>query len=280
MSNHKSLEQSILDELDKTGYPTEIVSAAVMLRRAWHVIHNPSYLDEDEGDSREYDLYASKSWPLREPYHQFNIAVYLLAECKKSEKPWVFFCTPEEYDSVRLGEYIKGGTADKQIFTSKYASDSFISDDVLRSFHHYFQKGSLARTFYEPFKGQERADRSQMIYSAVMAAVKATLFHLRDRPFVNWLRIYYPVVIFSGDLFEAYIAPDKGITLRRSNHIQLSVNYILPNPAKRRSTWEIQHHFIIDVVHDTYLDQFLRLVEEGHEQLAQRLYAVLLARGT
>ncbi|MGH8066352.1 MAG: hypothetical protein ACRERE_14175 [Candidatus Entotheonellia bacterium] len=54
----ESLEQKVLKDIEKTGYPTEIISASVLQHRGWEVTHNPSYWDEDEGKSREFDILA------------------------------------------------------------------------------------------------------------------------------------------------------------------------------------------------------------------------------
>jgi hypothetical protein len=99
-------ETKILQELQKTGYPTEIVSASLMQWRGWGVIHNPTYLDDSEDRSREFDIRAYKSFDFEDG--RFSIGVYLITECKKSEKPWVFFMTPERYLQSRLGQLING----------------------------------------------------------------------------------------------------------------------------------------------------------------------------
>ena len=275
MSNQESLQRNILRELQKTGYPTEIVSASIMQQRGWTVIHNPSYRDDREGIGREFDIRAYRSWSFDTAGGEFAVGVYLITECKKSEKPWVFFATPEKHEYSRLGELIKGRVAGKRVFTSRNHADSLMSDDELRALHHYFQKQSLAHTFYEPFKGQEKADTSPMIYSAVMSSIKATLFHYQDRPIENWLRIYYPVIIFDGNLFEAHIAPNKTIDLVISDHIQLSFNYMLPSQSSHRSIWEGQQRFIVDVVRESYLDQFLEAIEDEHAVLIKHLQEAL-----
>jgi len=53
-----SLEEKILKELEKTGYPTEIVCASVMQSRGWAVVHSPSYLDDLENKA-EHEVIAT-----------------------------------------------------------------------------------------------------------------------------------------------------------------------------------------------------------------------------
>lgn len=273
MSSKKTLEQSVLEELERTGYPTEIVSASIMQQRDWAVIHNPSYLDDSEGQSREFDIRAYRKKLIKMGANDFSIGYYLITECKKSEKPWVFFTTPEKHGDSRLGNVIKYSLAKKQVFTDNEHPESLVPDDELRKFHHYFQQQHLARTFHEPLKGQEKSGHSQMIYSAVMSAIKATIFHYNDSPIGSWLRVYYPVIVFSGDLFEARVDANKKIDILPVQYLQLSFHYIVPREPSppRFSVWENLHEFIIDIVHENHLNEFLEDIEKEHETLSNYL---------
>lgn len=58
----RSLEESILEELERTGFPTEIVAARTIERCGWSTILNPLYIDPREKVSREFDIRAYKFW--------------------------------------------------------------------------------------------------------------------------------------------------------------------------------------------------------------------------
>ena len=105
-----------------------------------------------------------------------------------------------------------------------------------------------------------------MIYSAVMSAIKATLFLAREPSHETWLRIFYPVVVFSGDLFEAEVSPEKKIKLSRASHVQLSFSYSRPQVAQGDF---IEAFFTIDVVREDYLVDFLTMIETEHDLIAQ-----------
>ena len=270
MNEKKSLKQTIQEDLIKTGYPTEIISANIMQQKGWGVAHNPSYWDNEENHSREFDIRAYKQW--ENSAKDFNLGVYIIAECKKSEKPWVFFTTNEKYLDSRLGRSIKARSMNKQLFTDHEHPTAIISNNELQTIHHYFQKPKQARTFHEPLKQQEKSAHSQMIYTAVMATVKATLFHYRENALPNdWIGIFYPLIIFSGNLFEAFVNPDKSIDLTETSHIQLKFNYIQQEPSGNRSIWSANQPFTIDVIHEDYLDQFLGLIEVEHQIIANKI---------
>ena len=266
MEENDNLQSKVLKELKKTGFPTEVVCAEIMQKNGWGVLHSPSYWDEAEKVSREYDLRVFRKWKFFTKDRESYIGIYLITECKKSEKPWVFFSTPESYKTSG-SQFIKA--IDKFIFPSDHRADSRISDDILKNIHHYFKNPELARTFYEPLKGNEKSNTSQMIYSAIMSSIKATLFHLRDRGFDSTTSIYYPIIVFNGNMYTAKVKSLDDIELLPSEHILLSFNYMLPKSVARSSIWEQQERFIIDIVHYKYLEKFLGLLEKEHSEMAQ-----------
>ncbi len=269
MSNRKTLEDSILDDLQKTGYPTEILTASIMEQHDWGILHNPSYWDTEENQSREFDIQAYRYWP--NAGGSVTVGAYLIVECKKSEAPWVFFTTAEMHHQARLGRFIKWHSSALVAFTSFETPDAVISDDELREFHHYFGPPRLARTFHEALKKQENAEHSPRVYAAVMSTVKATLFRRGQPPPEGHLSIFYPVIVFSGNLDQASVSPDKSIELTPNSHIILAFNYIQHEPTNQGPAWAGQHRFEIDVVHESYLPEFLKIVEAEHRIIASKL---------
>jgi len=264
MNDKKTIEETIIEDIQKTGYPTEITAASIMQANGWSVVHNPSFWDQEEQKSREIDIQAYRQWPTQSK--NWTMGVYLIAECKKSEKPWVFFTKDEKYEHSRLGSLIYSRIKGTPLFTSYDQESALIPDKDLLSSHHYFRFERQARTFYEPLKNQDKAAHSAMIYSAVMSAIKATLFRWADASYEKWIGIYYPVIILAGDLFEARIGPGKTISLAKTNHVQLSFHYMQPDP---RINSKLSHRqFTIDVVREDHLAQFLKLVEDEHQVIA------------
>lgn len=279
MTSDADFQQKIMDELDRTGYPTELVAASMMQQRGWGVIHNPSYLVGDQ--PREFDIRAYRSWRVTHGTGSFTIGVYLIVECKKSKHPWVFFTSPREEDEVDPAHLIKSRSMPAHILWSDQQDrPPIVSDSFMRAQHHYFQRQRWARTYYEPFKHQETASHSSLLYGAVLSAIDAALFHYYDRSLVlqRHQAIYYPIIVFSGNLFEAEVDAAKKIQLRRAQHIQLLHHRI--EPASANDRWSERsgsrlHVFLVDVVHEDYLGEFLTLVEHDHDVLAAELQGPL-----
>ncbi len=283
MDDKKTLEESILAELEKTGYPTEILTAALLEQHGWGTIHNPSYLDDTENISREFDVRAYQNIAREADSKTFSLGIYLIIECKKSDKPWVFFTTPAKVAISRrrnLGKLLVSPyDHQRRILWSEYADKTpIVSDDAWRSFHHYFQQERWGRTYYEPFKKQERGERSPLIYTAVSSATKAALFHLKDFTVRgSWIPIYYPIIVFDGEIFDAQVHGKGATSLLPSNHIVLNHHYMTPNRGSSRRQAE-SHELLIDVVRESYLDEFLTLIQREHQILAD-MFTAPLAQG-
>src|SRR5712692_9028930 len=94
MSEDMGQEEHLLRELEKTGLPLEI-EVSELLEKEWKVSNNQAYIDEDEGKTREIDIFAihqSETDQLHfvKPPRLF-LATDLAIECKRSESnAWVF----------------------------------------------------------------------------------------------------------------------------------------------------------------------------------------------
>jgi hypothetical protein len=169
----------------------------VLSSRSYHVAHSSYYLDEDEGKAREIDLRALLNVPVYTPHGERMVRHCLLVECKKSSnKPWVFFCSPE-------------GSYDAGFWETPFLPDIDLLDEynvqAIRQIHPLAQSNIRGRSFYEAFKGVES---NETIFGAIMTAVKATRHAVRTRfgyaPGHD-LCFYYPMIVFEGDMFQATI---------------------------------------------------------------------------
>lgn len=252
----------ILDELRKTGYPTEIIASSVLRNRGWAVVHNPTYMDDVENRSREFDVQAGRildGGPI-------NLGIFLLIECKKSEKPWVFFTTERDPEAPGIETCINTTSGPLNLLADFQGRPALFSPSLLREEHHYQTPQRLARTFYEPFKGKERDERSPMIYAAALSAIKAVLFHAnRNASTSTWAGVYYPIIVFCGTMYEAIVNSSTDIELAEVEHLLMSFRYFPPRSATRRDSDE----FLIDVVRDTHLDAYLGVVENEHTRMYQ-----------
>jgi hypothetical protein len=276
MSDGKSLEQKIIEELEKTGFPTEIVTADLLRQHGYGVLHNPSYLDDIQKISREFDIRAYKSWHFDKMGLSWSVAVYLCVECKKSKSSWVFFMSPDNHktreqsmtrDEIHTDKESLGKIGPINDF-GDVAPESSLDGISLLEYHHYYSLPYRARTYFEPLKQKDQTTVGQSIYSAVMSCTKAVLFSSGEKRYDRHVKFFYPVVIFDGDMFEAHVASDKTISLVTTQHVQLSHHYLT---ATRGRSPLNSDEFIVDVVRDDYLPNFLGIIEQEMEMLRDAL---------
>jgi hypothetical protein len=96
----KTTEDHIIDQIQRTGYPLEIEVSDLMERAGWIIFNNQPYLDEDEGKTREIDIYAIHETEadqfVTEPKPRIFVGTDIVIECKKSTThAWIFFTRPK-----------------------------------------------------------------------------------------------------------------------------------------------------------------------------------------
>jgi hypothetical protein len=275
METGAELERKILQDIAKTGYPLEIRASLVLEAQGWSVTHNPAYLDPEEQKAREIDIRAVMSWDVEKPGGSKHfLACNLLVECKKSTNPWVFFVTPvarsEQADHLRYYSSIEN------LVEKLWTKGDYVLDlDFLRSSQPRLRSDRCARTYYEPFKGQEKGDRSPTIFRALSAATKAI-----HHEATGWRRLFdedihldlftifwYPLVIFDGPMYEASVSLEGGISLSQSAHVQVPFNYVTAGADPGGEP----ERFMVDVVQEPFLAHYLSSQAAFHAAAAQKM---------
>src|SRR4030095_9224012 len=82
-------------DLERSGMHSEMLARQIFFRAGWSMSGGAAYLDRDEGKSREIDISAARVSNLQ---HGGKVCVYnelhIIADVKKSEKPWIVFKRP------------------------------------------------------------------------------------------------------------------------------------------------------------------------------------------
>jgi hypothetical protein len=277
METRPQLERRILGDLAKTGYPLEIRASLVLEAQGWTVTHNPAYLDVEEQKAREVDINAVRAWQVGGAGSlKHMLLCSLFVECKKSDKPWVFFVTPVG-QVERTGRQLRYHSGIENLVEgSGAARDCVLDIDFLQSLHPHFRLESRARTYYEPFRRREKGERSQAIFGALSAAMKALLDDTarfqrligEHGPAFEWLTLFwYPVVIFSGRMYEATVPLTGDIQLVPSSYVQVAFNHI-PRGAQPGADPE---RFVVDVVEESFLEAYLSSQTAFHSGAAEKL---------
>jgi hypothetical protein len=147
----------VIDDIKKTGFPVELKISSILRSQSWQVEQNGSYTDLEQNKSREIDISARKSFYLKPEKHNFNFAINLLIEAKKSEKrPWVFFMTPYKqkiYSGLFGPAFL--GPAFGQIIHSENFTTQYLSAQSLMAHFPRNTESEISTSYYEAFKSPD-----------------------------------------------------------------------------------------------------------------------------
>jgi len=258
-----SLEEKIIKDIEKSGYPLEIYTTSMLETKNWCVINQDGYLDVEEGKWRTVDISAFKriEIPSSPVYRVLHLT--LIIECKNSEKPWVFWTRDKE--GQRLFELLLAFAMIK--LESRPLLHPLRVEKMARCLHYYFpQFNKVAFIFYEAFKNGKKED----IFEAKNQVIKALTYKRREisetiskLAFNNIILIFYPLIIFDGPLYELELVNEKP-KLNPSQYIQYFTSHGFPEPEM----------FIIDVVRKDYLHEYLEILENEIKRLTQALLSL------
>lgn len=239
----------ISKELIKSGFPVELRSGYAFERREWGVENNFIFEDQDTSVHRELDVLACDAPAVFQ--NKSCLTFYVFVECKKSEKPWVFFPANSSTENSRrilaLSSMFRYGG--KEWPRDKYNSIIHKMQDA-----SHYSTMPVSSWYTEVFtkKGEEHD-----ILDAISKIAKAKAYvmegtdekeNARDPPFIF---IAYCLIVLDGVIINA--SPGGGrLQPREAQHVVLSVNYGSP---------KVRDHILIDVVREGYLNKYLKLIE-------------------
>jgi hypothetical protein len=218
-----SKEDFIKREIVKTGFPLEDRVASV-----FHELENfevgPSYnfADWQTGDIRELDMrvtYQVTPPPIRIEY-------VLLIECKSLPgNAWTFIKSSEEHilfkNSVSMWDNVRRMGRQEPVVK--------ILEPVIKVNH--ITGDTFSRRYKEIIVDKERSNkRDDNILSSCIKLAKAVYFERerekRSNMFlmgmkkdVDNIRLYYPIIIFDGEMYEATMLPDVSIRSISNAHL-------------------------------------------------------------
>ena len=261
--DQKITRDQIKGALLRSGYLLE-TRVETELRDGYYVEANASYQDPDTGKSRELDVFAISGQQAGPSDHDYVFPI-LLIECVNNTQPvalltkdpMVPFLHQEEIKLSGLPVKVRNGGSSRtwQPLMEYLGAEHW---------HHYCQ-GRVATQFcsFVKKRGGERewmATHEGTHFDAFKKLCDAVDYY-RDSHFRSWtfddeeavsIQIYYPVVVFQGELLEA-VPGKRTVRLRRAPHLQM-----------RRSvaTHGLERDYQIDVIQERYLPKYLDLVDE------------------
>lgn len=281
----KTLENHIISQIKKSGYPLEI-EISNLLDNDYAVMNTSFYFDEDLKQGRDIDIFANQIFfNINEQLMQLNAKILpfkvrtdLVIECKKSEThAWVFFMRK----NVKTNGYHISG----QFITTLEESKTVLPDSLewkLREcmdFHYSdFDKIAVA---YDEIKiqslcGTKKDEHSRReLFEGINQIVKFTRYELYQIvkrisrlpttiPKYAVVTFFFPIIVFDGKMFEVTFET-KEPKIKRTEHMVLQTQYQCPYSKKMKT-------FMIDIVNPSYFDSLLRTIREESIKLRKNMF--------
>lgn len=256
------LEKKILEDIQKTGFVSELNAVSILIENDWKTDHSETYEDKDENKSREIDIIASKSIYVHDIGFRFSF--YIFIEVKKTDRPWIIFTTDRKFASTGWRIMHRSYNDRKSGEISSIFDIGCINPNDPRE-----NRFRVGKAFHELNK--QPSDKSK-IYEALITSCKAAKYFsdLYERPFSHFdpeketeLSIYLPIVILDGLLFEVFNGINGQILVHRREHIPIEMSYSSPN--YRLGRWDSD--FLPDIITLNYLQEHLRVLETWRKSI-------------
>lgn len=259
------LIKKIIDDLEKSGFSTELQARRIFQDSGWSVNAGYGYLDKDENKSREIDILATKVKSSKHNGKSFvHSEFHVCAEVKKTEKPWVVF--DQQTNPALLG------CAWNNLISAinlpapfpKFAS-------TLQEWSPIKINGWVASGLHESFKNPDQPSRW---YSSFVSAAKASEFFFENCPegdkqtddiLKNPCEIHFiqPLVILSGQLYRATMAQDGEIEITEIKTASFRFDY-------RSKNYERQS-YRIDLVTLSGLEVYLENLKNRQDIFSKKI---------
>ncbi|WP_439884696.1 hypothetical protein ACTACK_21805 [Pseudomonas syringae] len=262
---NKELIKKIIDDLEKSGFSTELQARKIFQDSGWSVNAGYGYLDKDENKSREIDILATK---VKSSKHQGKSFVHsefhVCAEVKKTEKPWVVF--DQQTNPALLGCAWNNliSAINLPVSPSRFAQ-------TLQQRSPIKINGWVASGIHESFKNPDQPSRW---YSSFVSVAKASEFYFENCPggekqtdniLENPCEIHFiqPLVILSGQLYRATLARTGEIEITETQAASFRFDY-------RSKNYERQN-YRIDLVTLSGLETYLENLKARQIEFSKKI---------
>lgn len=271
-----SLEEKILNDLDKTGFITELEIGEELHKKGWQPSHGQSYEDLDSNISREIDIHAHR--------HRYSkkanlyLTLYLIIEVKKdSKRPWVVFTTKERFLGGlgwRNAHVLRNHRIPLEGSSSSRARTLLNASGVIKN-NPKVNYPRVGKAYHEAFK--DPGEKSK-IYESLISASKATFYlrslhdpgkeHTEER--FNPKKsveasLYLPVVVLDGNLYEVYLSNKGEKVIEKVGCLPIQFNFSSPNYGE--TSYDRDLEFFPDIVTKENLGNYLLQLEAWFESM-------------
>lgn len=261
------------DAVKRSGYLMEQRVLPLIEGAGFYVEANPVYLDPITGKSREYDFSAITAMKLFKEDYDF-VFLKLIGECINNSQPIVFFPHSTGFDFLHVSD-IKCVGIPTYFVVERESEDEISLVDFFRidDWHHYARgtRSSQYCTFVRKKGNNDWQAWHDEEHHAIFSGLVEATRHEMQTLLTTWqpppdgeepvnVSLFYPLVIVQKDLFECTEKRGRP-SFTKKNHSQFRKSVI---SGRKMET------FIIDVIVESYLQDYLDIVTSELETLKKR----------
>lgn len=286
MSN--KLKKQITEDLEKTGFPLEVLTSSELDKRDWMVYPSCLYKDPETSISRELDIHAvnvDRSYAYKipvkpTPRNANKFISHLVIQCRKTNKPWVFFdngrtkwpqIPPQNFKSEKNDFHdMLLRDIDKLIARKSVAVK--IRGNNLESLglkKHRYLHAHFHKSYHEAFSAPNAESK---IYESFITVTKALEYFKNCYGTSRYsIHLFIPIIVLDGTLWSASVKNKKGDALHNYELSLKKVDGLFVvferlTPLGRRKFF-FEEEQIIEIITHKALRKKLDIIERENKEL-------------
>ena len=259
-------EKKILENIEKTGYPLEIDVSTWLIEDGWKAYPEWSYFDKQTGAMRAIDIVADYVLKGFEEY----VTPLLLVECKTSKNPWVFYSIYAYSDEKKVVGWddlrqTAMGHEVNHLLQLDGKAVSYSLDDMVQLFKnvHLFSS-RLPHSFSCHVVREKARENEPDDFHRAILELRGAYLDLERFPG----KPIFMVIVLRGKMFELWRRQGVSKLIPRS-HVMFQTLAMMSEETR------LYPPTIVDVVTDTYFQDYLKIIKEDFKVLRtmyDRLY--------
>lgn len=257
-----NLRKKIIEDLEKVGFPTEVVVTSTLEKAGWIVYPGALFEDNQENKTREIDTHAVKVNDSladqikrkTKPGGENKLISHLIIEVKKSDKPWIFFDNGRPNWPLIPEQNFKSEIKDIPIF--------FDELKILGLNHHRYIRAKFHKSYHVAFSSPSSPS---VIYESLVKSAKALEYFKGIYGIGGYaLHLFIPVIVLDGSLWSASLDTSDEILLKRVKRLLVSFSQLAKYEHKNTKYEEEQ---VCEVVTREAFPRYLDIISKDNQEI-------------
>ena len=251
------------DSVTKSGYPLQLVISE-LLRSAFSLQHEWSFIDQETKKVRNMDILASKYlWDFTNYETRVRPELNLIIECKQSELPYVFFITPTNPTGTMTPDICGLNSNEIEIDTDDDLSTWTypITEAINLNKHDFISKVIPCITFSKSVRTSKGIELSgSNAYNSIIHPLIKAIDYYKELKKPSSTEVYFDCHYVQGiGVLDAPMICSR--TVGEYNKIFFSpwVRLYRNLPIEKKNSFQTPKLCAIDIVHKNFFHEYIKI---------------------